>query len=621
MVKFYKNGNEFFLDNKKTILAEEFKNQLLYKTAIKTADLDLSNDNYNLKITKDDKTLLVSNVINRPMVIVGDVELVKRLVEVIKKHKLNYQGISANYEIVAEFKKHSEDLLVFHSSLGLMLYYEKPNYQDPNIKEITQDKDQLIPLLRSFFLELNDDIRNRDFEELAETKTSYGYYIDKEIVSFITIGNVYHSYAEIGYAYTKPECRNMGYMQKLLSHVIAILQKQGKDVVLLVDNDNKISNHTYSKLGFKTIYSIESYQKIDLKVNYDDSLISINQSLIKYYKGKNIRPSNKVLDAYLNKGYDKVILMLLDGMGISAIEGTLEKDNFLYKNIKDVISSVFPPTTVSATTSLLQGKTPLEHGWLGWHLYLKEDQPSIVLFMSEDYYKEQKHENYKTEDYLSNASNLTNLGVKEYVIYPSFRENGYHGFKEGLDKLIEIINKDEKSFTYFYCDEPDGTMHMYGPSSKETKTKLIQMNQELEDFIKNLNDDTLLIIVADHGQVDVEPIDLRECPDFFKTLKKMPSGESRAQIFHVSDKVAFEKLFKKYFSKYFILLSKEEIMKLYGKGIPHKTLKTSLGDYVAVATNKYNFVAKDGEPMKGHHGGFTYKEMRIPLIIGVKNGI
>ena len=104
MVKFYKNGNEFFLDNKKTILAEEFKNQLLYKTAIKTADLDLSNDNYNLKITTDDKTLLVSNVINRPMVIVGDVELIKKLVEVIKKHKLNYQGISANYEIVAEFK-------------------------------------------------------------------------------------------------------------------------------------------------------------------------------------------------------------------------------------------------------------------------------------------------------------------------------------------------------------------------------------------------------------------------------------------------------------------------------------------------------------------------------------
>jgi len=619
MVKFYQNGKEFFLDNKSYILEDEFKNQLLYKTAIKTSEIELSSDNYNLKLTQDDKVLLASNIINRPLVVVGDVELVKELVLVIKKHKLNYQGISANYEIVAEFIKHTEDRLVFHSSLGLMEYLEKVNYSDHNVKEVTKDKAQLVPMFRSFFLELNEDLKNKNIEELVEEKTSYGYYIDKEIVSFITIGNVYQSYIEIGYAYTKPECRNMGYMQSLLKHVITLIQKQGKTAVLLVDNDNKVSNHTYAKLGFKTTYSIESYRKIDLKINYDDSLINVNRSLAKYYKGKHHYPTNKLLDAYLEKGYDKVVLMLLDGMGVSFINDTLDANDFLRKNIKDVISSVFPPTTVSATSSLLQGKTPLEHGWLGWHLYLKANEPSIVLFMSDDFYGDKKHENYKTEDYLSYQSNLTNLNVKEYEIYPSFRENGYPTFKEGLKQLQDILDKDEKSYTYFYCDEPDGTMHEYGPSSKEAKAKLRTMNQELEAFVKNLKDDTLLIIVADHGQVDVEPIYLKEYPELLKTLEKMPSGEPRAQIFHVKDKEEFEKTFKKHFSKYYSLLSREEAMKLYGKGIPHKTLKNSLGDYLAVATHKYMFVCKEGFLMKGHHAGFTDKELSVPLIIGVKD--
>ena len=43
------------------------------------------------------------------------------------------------------------------------------------------------------------------------------------------------------------------------------------------------------------------------------------------------------------------------------------------KNRIKSITSVFPPTTTAATTSMLSGLNPNEHGWLGWDLYFKKE--------------------------------------------------------------------------------------------------------------------------------------------------------------------------------------------------------------------------------------------------------
>ena len=61
-----------------------------------------------------------------------------------------------------------------------------------------------------------------------------------------------------------------------------------------------------------------------------------------------------------------IVLLLFDGMGISVLEKHLAPDSFLRKHLVCPISSVFPPTTTAATTSVLTGRTRIEHGWLGW---------------------------------------------------------------------------------------------------------------------------------------------------------------------------------------------------------------------------------------------------------------
>lgn len=44
------------------------------------------------------------------------------------------------------------------------------------------------------------------------------------------------------------------------------------------------------------------------------------------------------------------------------------------------ISSVTPSSTTASTTSMLSGLTPVEHGWLGWDLYIKPEEKIVTMF-------------------------------------------------------------------------------------------------------------------------------------------------------------------------------------------------------------------------------------------------
>ena len=71
--------------------------------------------------------------------------------------------------------------------------------------------------------------------------------------------------------------------------------------------------------------------------------------------------------------------MLFDGMGAKLLKEKLSKDSFLLKYLASEISSVVPSTTTASTTSMLSGLTPIEHGWIGWDLYVKEEDKIITM--------------------------------------------------------------------------------------------------------------------------------------------------------------------------------------------------------------------------------------------------
>ena len=122
--------------------------------------------------------------------------------------------------------------------------------------------------------------------------------------------------------------------------------------------------------------------------DYSNCLVNLNQSIRKYYNLKTYHNTLESADMFLkDKNYENVVLILFDGMGSKIIDKTLPKSSLLKsKKVSDFLS-VFPSTTVAATTSLRSSKTPIETGWLGWHQYFEKYDLDLITFRGEGYYK------------------------------------------------------------------------------------------------------------------------------------------------------------------------------------------------------------------------------------------
>lgn len=358
-------------------------------------------------------------------------------------------------------------------------------------------------------------------------------------------------------------------------------------------------------------------------VNYEEGILSYIASIRNYFGLDSSYKSNKSFDSFINdRKPNKIFLFLIDGMGANLIESKLPNDSFLRKNMLYKTKTVFPATTTAATTSIRTGKAPNENAWLAWNQYIDELNDYIIPFKGVSYYNDT---NYGS-DYFSKfvpvkftEDELKEKGIKSKIVFPSFMENGFEDIDSEVNELIRCSNNEDYRYIYAYWDKYDTYMHEYGPSDKICDSYLLHINYQLERLANNLNDDTMLIIVADHGQIDLKRYyDLRGS-EFVKMFRKLPAFETRAQMFYIKDeyKIEFEELFKKTFENKFILLSRKEILesKIFGDRTNHPKFEDFLGDYLSIAISDMSFISIDKEYIKGHHAGLCDDETIIPVIV------
>lgn len=362
-----------------------------------------------------------------------------------------------------------------------------------------------------------------------------------------------------------------------------------------------------------------------LKPNYTNNIINISNSILKHYNCPITYKTLKILDERLNKNFKHVVFIILDGLGINVLNKHLTNEDKLKQNLVYVIDSVFPPTTVAATNAILSGKPPFATGFLGWMQYNKHEQANEIVFLNEDYYNSKNKLNTSLRfdflDYpnLNEQIKRKNKDINVNMLMPPFdKNNGYSSFDEQLNELL-MITKGKQSFSYCYWTEPDETIHNYGINSSEVNLKVKELNKSYERFIKEINDDVLVIVSADHGFMDVIAINLFDYKDIVNTFSKNPSIEPRALTFFIKEdkKKEFKKLFKKYFKKDFLLLNKEELLnsELLGYGKKHYLLDSFIGNYIAIATSNKMFSLIEGPVFKAHHAGLTKEELEVPLIL------
>lgn len=362
--------------------------------------------------------------------------------------------------------------------------------------------------------------------------------------------------------------------------------------------------------------------------DYSNSIMNVSNSILKFYGVETEYNGIDILDEKLKKEYNHVIYILLDGMGSNIVKKLLNKTDGLRRYMRKEITSVFPPTTVAATNAVISGVPPISNGHLGWVQYFPNEDVNMVVFQQKDQYDESNiiHEDlrqkYISYERMHEKIAKANKEVNSSEIFPSFIEGGAESFKEQVDRVLLKVKNSDKTFTYIYWVQPDLVEHEFGVYSDEVSKVLNELNTGFEELIEEVDDDTIVVCIADHGLTDVKEIKLREYDDLMDCLLRLPSLESRASNFFVKkDKInSFKELFNAHFEDKYLLYSKDEIleMNLFGEGKKHEMIDNFLGDFIAIAIDKYHFTLRDDKVHKAHHAGLLPDEMMVPLIIYTK---
>lgn len=358
--------------------------------------------------------------------------------------------------------------------------------------------------------------------------------------------------------------------------------------------------------------------------DYDRSILSVASSVLNHFGVKGCQ--HKTLpefDELLSKNYKNVIVMLFDGLGTSILREHLNENDFLRKHFVTDISSVFPSTTVSATTAIQSGYSPLETAWLGWDMYFKEIGENVTVFRNTIQGTDKPAADYNIANkyipYKNIFERIEEVNGKKSAYCVAFYSK-YHiaSVKDICKTVYRISKKRKKKYIYTYWNEPDHTMHGYGISSKQAHEQVLLINEEVESLYKKLKN-SLVIITADHGQCDAETVFLEDYPQLTELLKIPPSIEPRAISFFVKDgkEEEFKIEFNKVFGDSFRLMTKEEVFaeNLLGFGTPHPKTADFIGDFFAVSFGDVciDYKRSDFAPI-GVHAGLTEKEMTVPFI-------
>ena len=359
--------------------------------------------------------------------------------------------------------------------------------------------------------------------------------------------------------------------------------------------------------------------------NYDRSILSIASSVLNHFGVKDCQ--HKTLpefDELLSKDYKNIIVMLFDGLGTSTLKYHLEENDFFRKHHVTDISSVFPSTTVAATTSIMSGYLPAECAWLGWDLYFEEIGENVAVFRNTLQRNGEPAAKFNVaHKYIPVKSIMKRIeevnGRRSAYCVSFFSKYRSKSVEDICKTVYKLSKKRKKKYIYAYWHQPDGAMHGHGVTSQEAHEQILHINREVEKLCGKL-ENSLIIVTADHGLCDSVNEYLEDYSNLFSMLKIPPSIEpSRALSLFVKEgmRKEFETEFNKLFGDAFRLMTKEEVFaeNILGYGKPHPRTYDFVGDFLAVATGKKSlFIEREEHEFVGVHAGLTEDEMTVPFI-------
>ncbi len=345
---------------------------------------------------------------------------------------------------------------------------------------------------------------------------------------------------------------------------------------------------------------------------------------------------------------ERVVVIVIDGLGHLKLEALMAKGHVrlgaLERGVRIPITSVFPPTTTTALTSLSTGACALSHGILGYTMFLPEigSLANMILLATPGAAAGSLADlGLKPEKMLGVSTlyeRLAALGVPSTLFLPKhIADSGLSKvLYRGIDRTMpyfsmadlcmlirRALERRGKQFLSVYWPMTDTLAHAYGPESEAFHTEIAQFFSALDREVLRDARDTTFLVTADHGFCAFDPAtDIVSCPDHPQLREGLllpPAGEARAATLFL--RPGYDEQVRSFFARTFpdafTVLSTEEALEmgLWGPERPSDAVRASLGDLLVLARERKVLMWPRTEfKLRGMHGGLLPEEIYVPLI-------
>ena len=325
-------------------------------------------------------------------------------------------------------------------------------------------------------------------------------------------------------------------------------------------------------------------------------------------------------------GASQVVLLVLDGLGWMQLKARPGLAPTLNAMAGGPITTVAPSTTAAALTSITIGVPPAVHGVIGYRLRVEGDRILNIL-------------KWKTAD--GDARDTVPpeqfQGIEPFgstkapvVTRADVAESGFtrahmagarmYGWRVASTIVATVgsLMADGERFVYAYYDGVDKVAHEFG-FGPTYDAEVVAADRLVQDLIDVLPAGAALVVVSDHGQVDVGDKVIAFDPEV-AGLAHLLSGEGRFRWLHARpgalDDLA-EAAHRHYDDVAWVRTRQEAVAEGWFGGPLAPAVAHRLGD-VVVAPREHIAVLDPSDPgeqwMRCRHGSLTPEEMLVPLL-------
>jgi predicted AlkP superfamily pyrophosphatase or phosphodiesterase len=329
-------------------------------------------------------------------------------------------------------------------------------------------------------------------------------------------------------------------------------------------------------------------------------------------------------------GAEQIVVLVLDGLGWTQFEQHRAQLPTLASLSGRAITSVAPTTTATALTSITTGLTPGEHGIVGYRMRVDGRVLNVLRWNADG---RDARDAVPPE---ATQPNPAFEGQRPVVVTRAeFRETGFTrahlartrhlGWRMPSTLVAEVSGalRRNEPFVYAYYDGIDKIAHEFG-LAEHYLAELRAADRLVGDLLEALPLGAALVVISDHGQVDVGDAVITPDPSVLAHVD-VQSGEGRFRWLHARpgrSRQLLEAAVSHHADTGWIVGIEQVIDEgWFGPRITDAA-RSRLGDVALVAREVVSYVdpADTGLfELRARHGSLTADEMLVPFLVAARH--